>query len=86
MKYFFVEIVQQDGVHQHTYKAIARGETLKDVQTRMDVEQTYNYDDKKPHENSLVSFYDGETAVSEITVREIPEEYFQVLKQFLSEV
>ena len=84
MKHFFVEITCYDGEHEHLYKAVGVAETLEEMQQRMADEQEYQCGDPEP-EQSIVAFGDGLTGAS-TTVREISANYYDVLKQFLSEV
>lgn len=83
MKYFFVEITQQDGEHEHTYKAVGTAPSQLEMQHRMIMEQDYQVGEDPEH--SLVAFGDGLTAAHS-TVREIEHDEYAALRKFLGEV
>lgn len=79
MKYYIVHLTQQDGEHEHTHKFIAKGNTEELTVARIKFEQLYDMEDE-PHENSMLSYFDGTTAVKKYWLQEIPEEHFNILK------
>lgn len=72
-------LVQHDGEHEHNYEYLATGETEQAVRKKIEKEQLYDVFGE-PHKNSMLSYFDGTTAVSKYWLREIPEDHFNFLK------
>jgi hypothetical protein len=80
MKYFFVHLTQHDGEHEHTTHHLAKGQSEKSVRNRIEREQLYDaFEDG--HKNSVLSYFDGTTAVSKYWLKEIPKEHFELMHQ-----
>jgi hypothetical protein len=77
MMYFKIHLTQHDGVHEHTSQFVAKGRSQQTVSNRIEREQLYEYGEDKP--NSMLSYGDGETAVSKYWLTEIPKEHFDLL-------
>lgn len=86
MKTFIVTLIQHDGEHEHNYEYIASGDSEDSVKSRIEEEQLYDMDGA--HENSMLDYGDGTTAVSKYWLREIPEEHYNFLKdnKYMQEV
>lgn len=79
MKTFIVNLIQHDGEHEHNYDYIASGESEEVVRNRIEEEQLYD-SGENGHDNSMLSYFDGLTAVSKYWLKEIPEEHYKFLK------
>lgn len=83
MKYFFVEITQQDGEHEHNYKAVGEARSLDEMQKRMAIEQEYEMGSEP--EQSIVAYGDDLTAAY-TTVHEMDYADYVVLQKYVSHV
>lgn len=85
MKYFFITLTQHDGEHEHVYRFTGKGKTEESVGARMIKEQVYE-SGEQGHKNSMLSYFDGLTAVSNFSLTETTPEDYEILSKFLSEV
>lgn len=87
MLYYIVTLIQDDGEHEHNQEFVAKAKDYPTLTRRIEREQLYEAGEHG-HENSMLDYRDGTTAVYKYHAREIPQSDFEFLhnNNYMSEV
>ena len=83
MNYYLAEFTQHDGVHEHIVRVVL---TAENEQSARDLCQKETYEYGEELQESFFGYGDGETAVSDFSLRSIQKEEYEILRKYLSDL